>query len=380
MKEKVGILTFHRAYNCGSMMQAYALEQVIEKIGYDPEIIDFSNKGQIELYRMLFKNNSLKNIVKNIILLPHLNQIKNNNFKYEEFIKKFMKVSENKYYNISELDDSKYFAVVAGSDQIWNITIQDHDDAYFLPWVKNAKKIAYAPSFGARNPLDYAKDFKKYRQFLDDFNFLSVRENNGKNWIKEISDKEAKVVLDPTLLLSKDHYQGLIKNNVITPKKYIFYYSPHYSKEINELVKKISIKLNLPVIAFNSKAFYTKFMKSYGFQLPNIEDPLAYLELISKAEIVITTSFHGTIFSSIFRKKFWVVKNNGMYEKDDRVLTLINMLDLKDRIITTKYDEDFNYNKDKKYDTYELKLKKQQNESLKYLKEALEKSNHEKSK
>ncbi|MFR7590525.1 MAG: polysaccharide pyruvyl transferase family protein [Longibaculum sp.] len=373
--KKIGIITFHRAYNCGSMMQCHALETVLKKSGYDVEIIDFSNQEQIDLYKTFFPNNTIKNIVKNIVLSKHKKRIEINNSRYDAFIAKNMTVSKTAYHDIKELSDSNYYAVVTGSDQVWNITIQDHDDAYFLPWVHNAKKIAYAPSFGARNPLMYSDNQDKYRNLINDFDYLSVRENNGKKWIEEISGRDAKVVLDPTLLLGKEHYKSLITNSVATPEKFIFYYSPHYTDEINELVSKISKKLDLPVIAFNSKAFYTKFMDKYGFTLPTYEDPSIYLELIDKAEMVITTSFHGTIFSSIFRKKFWVVKNAGMYESDDRVFTMTSMLDLNDRIITTSFDDSFDYNQTKNYRKYEELLTSCQNESMNFLLQALSNEN-----
>ena len=81
----VGIITFHNSYNCGSMLQAYALQNIVEKLGYNPEIIDFSNNGQKSVYSVKENNNSLKNIIKNIILRPHRTQIKLNFDSYENF-------------------------------------------------------------------------------------------------------------------------------------------------------------------------------------------------------------------------------------------------------------------------------------------------------
>ena len=126
--KKIGIITFHNSYNCGSMLESYAMQTIIEKLGGNVEIINFSNEGQRNLYAIFNKNNSLKNIIKNILLLPHRKRLKRNNLKYNEFKKKYFKLS-NEYHNISELDDNNYSVVVAGSDQIWNITIDDSDDA-----------------------------------------------------------------------------------------------------------------------------------------------------------------------------------------------------------------------------------------------------------
>lgn len=368
---KVGIITFHHSYNCGSMMQAFAMQKIVEKLGYIAEIIDFSNDGQKKLYSAWFSNNSIKNMVKNLLIMPHIEQIKINNACYEEFMKEAMNLSSAKFSELRQLDDDGYNFVIAGSDQIWNITIDDSDDAYFLPWVKKAVKIAYAPSFGARNIAEYASDKSVYAAYIRDIKNLSVREKNGKRWIKELTGSDAAVVLDPTLLLERADYDCLIKNNLDLPDNYIFYYAPHYSKDINLLVESISKKYKMPVVAFNSKNFYVKRMNVQGFMLPSYESPASYLELIKKAGLIITTSFHGTVFSSIYKKKFWIVKNGGMLANDDRVKTMTDMLDLGDRIIPIVFDEKIDYLKEKDYSTYETNLKIHQKRSKEFLSKAL---------
>lgn len=369
--KKIGVLTFHRSYNCGSMLQAYALQTMLDKMGYDVEIIDFSNEGQKQLYEVFFPLSSLKNLVKNILIFPYRKKIEYNNQCYENFLKRYMKLSKERFSKASEMDASMYYAIVVGSDQIWNITIDDSDDAYFLPWAKEIKKIAYAPSFGARNILDYSQNSEFYAACLNNFNTLSVRENNGKKWIKDMIGKEVPVVLDPTLLFNANTYECLIENQLELPQRYIFYYAPQYEKNINQLVISISSKLNMPVIAFNAKKFYVKRMQAKGFYLPKEEDPSVYLELIKKAELIITTSFHGAVFSSIFRKKFWIVKNGGMLKTDDRVYTMTDNLALSDRIIPIQYCDDFDYCKEKDYSEYEIKLQNYRQDSLLFLKSAL---------
>ncbi len=367
-KKKVGIITFHNSYNCGSMLQAFALQNVLNKYKVDNEIIDFSNEGQHEVYSVYSKNNNLKNIIKNILMLFYGKKVAKNFESYEEFKKRNFKLSQNKYNKSDELSDKEYSMVVSGSDQVWNITIEDGDDAYFLPWVKNAYKVAYAPSFGAKNILEYADKPDKYRKLISDFDSISIREENGKKWIKELCNKDVPVLLDPTLLLEKSDYEKIATKMDKLPKEYIFYYSPGYKKNINNLVKKISKKYNLPVIAFNAKNFYIKGMNlSSNFKVPEIEDPSVYLSLIKNAKIVVTTSFHGAIFSTIFKKNFWVIKNGGMFGSDDRVLTLVKALDLEDRLIPIEYDETFNYLKEKDYSTYDEKLPKLQKKSQEYI-------------
>ena len=153
--KRVGIITFHHSYNCGSMLQAFALQSVIEQLGYEAEIIDFSNAGQKQLYSVTQPNNSIKNILKNIILFPYKARIKKNFDSFEEFKNTEFHLSPESYSRMKQLTDSRYFSVVTGSDQVWNITIEDGDDAYYLPWVKKARKVAYAPSFGAKNVMGF---------------------------------------------------------------------------------------------------------------------------------------------------------------------------------------------------------------------------------
>ena len=364
--KKIGIITFHNSYNCGSMLESFAIQKIIEKLGGNPEIINFSNSGQRRLYSVFFKNNSIKNIIKNILILPGINKIKYNNKMYEKF-KNTNFVLSDEYSNMSQLSDENYNVVVAGSDQICNITIDDSDDAYFLSWVSNAKKVAYAPSFGAKNILKNSSCPEKYKKMLLDFDSLSIRENNGKKWIKDLCNKDVDVLLDPTLLLEREDYDRIADKNYRVKDKYIFFYSPAFNRDICRFVKKISEKYNLKVITWSTKSYYMKFIKTFGFELPGYEDPSIYLNLIKNADLVITTSYHGTIFSTIYRKKFIVVKNGGMYGDDDRVKTLLEQLNMNDRLIPYTFDETYNYLSSVDYSEYDSNLPKLKKKSIDYI-------------
>lgn len=370
--KKIGIITFHNSYNCGSMLESYAIQKKISDIKKNKvEIINFSNDGQHEVYAEWYKNNSLKNIIKNILIFPARKRIKNNNHMYEKFKNEYFNLTKS-YSSINELSDEEYDYVVSGSDQIWNITIEDGDDAYFLPWVKKAKKIAYAPSFGAKRIKDFTDDYKKYCDYINDYDFLSVRESNGQKWIKEMTGKKVPILLDPTLLLKREDYDKLVDNNISTPKKYIFFYSPGFDKKICEYVKKISEKYNLKVITWSTKSYYIKRVKRFGFELAEYENPSSYLYYIKNAELVLTTSFHGTIFSTIYNKKFITIKNGGMYGDDDRVITLLNQLEMMDRLIPHIFDENFDYMKDIDYSKYNENVNKLSKISEDYLRKSLQ--------
>lgn len=365
--EKIGIITFHNSYNCGSMLQSFALQTILKRRSICNEIIDFSNDGQRCVYSVFDQRKNIKGFLKNVIIFFYQDKIRKNFNCYEKFKTDHFDLSHKKYVSSDELTDSEYTTVITGSDQVWNITIEDGDNAYFLPWVKSAKKVAYAPSFGAKNILKYSKEPEVYRQYINDFDFLSIRENNGKAWLKELVNKDVPVVLDPTLLLTEKDYEIVVDETIKLPEKYIFYYSPGYKQNINQLVSKISKKYHLPVIAFNQKSFVTKGMMFSKFQLPEREDPSVYLQLIKHASLVITTSFHGTIFSTIYRKKFWTIRNGGMFGDDDRVLTLMDDLNLKDRLIGIEFDNNFDYMQKKDYTDYEKRLGIRRQASEEYL-------------
>ncbi len=368
--KKIGIITFHNSYNCGSMLESYAIQTIVNKIDSNAEIINFSNSGQRKLYSVFCENNSLKNIVKNILLFPHRTRIKNNNSKYEEFKKNFMILSKE-YSHINELSDDEYKIVIAGSDQIWNITIEDGDDAYFLPWVNKAKKVAYSPSFGAKNIINYASNPEKYRDMINSFDALSIREKNGSKWLKELCNKDVDVLLDPTLLLEKKDYEKLEYKNLQLKHKYLFFYSPSFDRNICKFVKKIADKYSLKVITWSAKSYYLKMIKSFGFELAEFENPSMYLALIKNAELVLTTSYHGTIFSTIYRKKFIVIKNGGMYGEDDRVKTLLEQLKMENRLMPYEYNPNYNYLNDVDYSNFDKYLPILKKKSIDFLKKSL---------
>lgn len=374
-KEKVGIITFHASYNCGSMLQAYALQCFLKKHGYDPEIVDFSSPGQRRLYSVFSRKKSVKNIARNAVFLCHKCRIEKNFARYEKFKQEQFCLSDYQAEQRSELKDH-YYAVIAGADQIWNITIADYDDAYFLPWVTQAKRIAYAPSFGSKNIVDHTDDLEKFKNYLIAFDSLSIRENNGRKWIAEMTGLDAPVVLDPTLLLDPEDYAPILSEELKLPEKYIFYYSPTYSLDRNRLVRKISKKYKLPVIAFNTKAFYLRGMNFHGFKLPAAEDPTTYLQLMKNATMVITTSFHGSVFASMFRRSFWIIKNGGMYSQDDRVITFLQATGLGGRLVEPVFDDSFNYLSLPDYEEHARKLEVLQKTSTDYLLSAL-KDEHE---
>ncbi len=335
--EKVGIITFHRSNNCGSILQAYALQTVLkEKLKVENEIIDFSNEGQQRLYATLIKPRRFKDILQNGLYGLFYVPIERHRKDYVSYVERIFKLSPKRYRTSDEMKgiEADYTALICGSDQVWNTECHDADDAYFLDFATNTKKIAYAASLGAQNILNLGeKQIQHYRKLLADFDFISVRENNAQKWISQLTDKEVCITADPTLLLSKSEWEKMAAKQVY-PDKYIFYYSFSYEDNITKVVKEVSKKTGLPVIVMDAKHWVRRKLFLKGIRLVKHASPAIFLSLIQNAELVMTTSLHGTIFSTRFEKKFWYINGKNRSDGDDRTSSLLGQLGLKNRYVT----------------------------------------------
>lgn len=347
--KKVGILTFHRSENYGSVLQAYALSKKINDIlGENScEIIDYSNKNQRELYAIFLKSNSVKNIIKNVRAALNYSQLKRRKDSFTHFIENILPISKEKYNSEEDLrnNTATYSAIICGSDQIWNPLSLDFSISFFGVDF-DCPKSAYAPSI--RNAD--INDFKEYKgqitAALEQFNYISLREKQNISVFQQLTSKSIECVCDPTLLLSKNEFDKICVNTKL-PEDYIFYYSIDYNSQSVEMVKSISKKLNKPVlIIFSTNKTYNVYFK--GFKLVKNNAPGDFINLVKNASLVLSTSFHGVAFSVIYRKNFFALKTNNY--TDARIYDLLNEINLTDRYIDyndymkTDFDKSINYN------------------------------------
>lgn len=311
MKKRIGTLTFHWATNYGAVLQAYALQTFLVKNGFDTEIIDY-RPGRV-------------------LLIQRINMIRYRNkamFFREKYLKDFrrkeIKLSARKYWNQKALVKAfgNYNTLIVGSDQIWNPSFTLGAEGkttlsyFFRGAEEKCKRIGYAVSFGtAKVNDDYINDTKEE---INKFDSISVRENSGIEILK-FYNRKAKLVCDPTLLLKKEDYEGLISGFQYSIQK-TFSYILHDDKEatkIAKIVKKI----------YRSREEITTFQKGMYEWLYNI----------CYSEIVITNSFHGVMMSLIFNTEFIAVliEGSGM---NDRLITILKYLDLENRIVKKKDD------------------------------------------
>lgn len=367
---KIGILTFHAALNCGSMLQAFALQEVLkQKYNAEVEIINYSNKGQRQFYS-LWDMKLRPNIVKaNFKALPHWKEIRKNNAGFENFSKKYLNVSGpliKKYDGLLGIDE-KYDMIISGGDQIWNVKCRDADKAYFLAFVKNAKKVSYAPSLGSIQISKYVNK-EEYAKYIASYDYISVREPNGKKWIEEVADVDIPLAPDPTMVLTKEEWEQYIEIPKLD-EKFIFYYGFDFQDEANNTrLMNLSKKVGLPIYIIDRKSWKLYHLERFGFVLYEESGPEAFLKLIKNAQVVIAKSFHGIALSLVFHKNFWSIRNRELKNpNDDRAGYILSRMGLMNRfqILEDLSDKDFFTDID--YGAVEEKLAKLREEAYTYM-------------
>ena len=350
---KIGIITFINTLNFGASLQAYALQEIVKENGNDAEIIKYINKTIDEKEKNIKKRN-IKSIYKEIVLGKGL---KNKNKKFREFEQNNINFGMELNRNTIDIINNYYDAFITGSDQVWNTEITNKDWNYYLEFVKdNRKKISYAPSFG--KTLIPEKQRNEIKHYLNQFKNISVREEAGKNIIKELCDIDSEVVLDPTLLLDKEEWKTKIffKPSI---EHYILVYLPHNKKKVFEFVNKLKIKTGLPVI-------YLSISPRIQIGIKTIYDasPDEFLGWINNADYVVTGSFHGTAFSINLNKQFFYEPTG----EGSRIDNLVKITGTESRSIenineiNTKID----------YDKVNEKLNIEREKSVKWLNNAID--------
>lgn len=370
--KKVAIMTWFHYYNFGTALQVTASNYTIKKLGFQAEVIRYIPHARLitlphreNINSYINKLNINKKNIKNQLCLDTVREKA-----FNEFLNQQIKLTKE-CKTASDLFklNSQYDAFVCGSDQIWAPSI--FNSKYFLDFVQNpSKMVAYAPSIGV-DRIENKHIENCMKENINRFKYLSIREEQGKKIIKEICGKEAKVVLDPTLLLSSDEWDKLA---VPTGQKspYILCYFLGNNEETWEHVKKLSEKANIPL------KIIPIFCQDYerGYDVVNGVGPGEFIDLIRNASFICTDSFHGTIFSIIYEKPFYTYErfsNRDINSQNSRIYNILNLLGLEDRLIKDKSIVNDNalfctYNETKK------KLEAEKEESINYLRSALNES------
>lgn len=359
--KKIGILTLNGYKNYGNRLQNYALQESVKSLGFlvDTVIVDLdATTGKKKNKKTTYL---LKQIAKKVlgITKKKINDERTNRF--IDFSDKYL--SETKY-KISEKNIpvhlSEYYKFVVGSDQVWNPFYINGSPLYFLNFAPKEKRISYAASFGISNiPSQFKEKFEKY---LSEMNHISVREEQGASIVKEINGREAEVVLDPTMLLTKEEWRKVAVESKTKPNTpyLLTYFLGDISKTNMIKIKEIAKIRNLKIVNLAS----LKYRKYYT------ADPAEFLDFIDSADVFCTDSFHGVVFSILFETPFIVFERQGkLPSMNSRIDTLLSKFELESRLSRNieNYDDVFSID----YSHVKKILHEERINSISYLKMAL---------
>ncbi len=325
--KKVGIITFHNAHNYGAILQSLSLQEKLRNLGYDVSIIDYKNQFIIDQYKYFSISQFLsKNLFHKLTyLFVHflfIHKVIKRYILFKRFIKKNLLL---KPYPINN-DFCSYDCLIFGSDQIWNNKLTGYDTVYWGN-VKCNRKISYAASVGKIDETI----IESYK-YLSNFDSIGVRENS---LVLTLTKKGLNPVLnvDPTLLLTAKEWDTTLTTTQNSSSKYILVYSMRDRTTCIDMAKRYSEKLTSPVIEIPS-----------GIDTKQIHNPHLYtgpkefVELIKNASLVITDSFHGTVFSIIYSKPLLSIRQNC--GGNERIESLMTVLHISQNFVLPLFDDE----------------------------------------
>ena len=341
---RIGLITYHHSVNYGAMLQCYATVRALQQLGHQVELINVrQEEGRSNFPVFYFKLKALK-----------------------RFRQRYYPLETEEFHTIEELQSSNldYDCLVVGSDQVWNPDIsKDKCIVYFLDFGgEKIKRVSYASSFGLTEwPEGKMNLLPKIKRALSRFDAISVRESDGVKLLSEVFGLDGKVVVDPTML--HDNYNeitGPIANNgkVVA---YLLNRTPDQLKKTRDLAKQYGQR---PLMISTIRP-YRGFKYVYP---PSIEQWIKY---IGGASLVVTDSFHGLVFSVLYKRNFVVITpENG---RNSRLKNLMQTLGLMDRYYNDMDDIDYKRfaRENVDYDKVMVILDKQRSLSWSFLKDSL---------
>lgn len=350
---KIGILTFQLARNYGALLQCFALQEILLKLNYKVEVIDYrqehinsSNKFNYKLILKYLIN--LRPLAAYYTIKPQLKRLRST-IKYKSFVDKYLLLSNPcDSNNIPDLP-----TYILGSDQIWSIDCTGNklDEVYFGEFShrSSSKLIGYAISTNKRSINIIGRE--RLKNYINKFSAISFREKTIADELRQLLAKNYPVVIDPTLLAPIDVYSPLI-NDKWSKTDYIVTYNLRGHKDIiyNE-TNKIAYKYRYKIIDVN----FSKY---------SVAD---FVSLIKYSKIVVTSSFHATVFAIIFHKPLFSIK---LYDgHDERYCNLLKTLGLDVCLTNLHFSEKDIPDID--WDMVESKLSSLREDSMRYLKNSL---------
>lgn len=351
MNIKIGLITVHHAYNYGAMLQAYATYIALKRLDCDVEFIDYDNTTFKKERSIFLPNKSIGDILRNMRNLMHLSKQKMRIVRFEEFYSMLPK-SKRYWLNNYDFSDTEYDCIMVGSDQTFCLKLTGNPEdmrGFFLQHTGKAKRLSYASSMGEKCSELTKEDDVWLSTCFRKFDSLLVRDEKSADYIFRLIGEKPKVVIDPTLLLSMKDWDAMISKEEKQMGEYIAFYTVLSGEWVVRFTKKISEYLGLKVIALHPT---NRFDMKSNFIFKSDCGPKEFISVIKNAKYVITTSFHATVFSIIYHKKFMSL----LVGEGNRISSLLNSLGIEKRSIRdgkeyscSLIDEGIDYNEvDKK--------------------------------
>ncbi|MBN1403935.1 MAG: polysaccharide pyruvyl transferase family protein [Opitutales bacterium] len=320
---KISILTFHRSFNYGAVLQAYALAEYLRRAGHQASVVDYQPP-----YRKKNGNawsGKRMGIVANNLVTPLLW------LRHRQFRQKHMGLAEGIYASLEELRTHAPQADVymTGSDQVWNPRhlSEGFDPAFFLQFGPDiVKRVAYAPSFGADAVEERYRE--RLKELVSNYDALSMREEASAHFLSELVDRPVEHVLDPTLLLGDF---DSICDSASAPRKgsYVFAYRLQDCPLFNETAASVAQQAGLPLVMTTGALRHLR--ESGKPRHPGVEQ---WLGLLRNAAYVVTNSFHGMVFATLFHRPFVpVVLTGTLRARNNRINGLLELLQFRDALV-----------------------------------------------
>lgn len=341
---KVGILTILNVNNYGAELQCCALYRKLQQLGYDAEVINYlfgihpehvfdGEKRSVPIPLKQLIKVKLLPVVQNMFCMFHQKNKRLRNKRFDEFHAKYNHLTSTVYPSVKSLYEANfnYEVLCIGSDQVWNYMKGYSLEPFFACFDKNnTKKITYASSIGLSSlSVEAEQVFKKE---LTNFAYISVREQQASEILEKLLNRKIDVVLDPTLILNKQEWIEVAKYDMCPKEKYLLVYIVTIKPcdYVLTLARHIAKRRNLKIVRICRDAY----PEHSGSDVEEIltAGPSDFVGLFSKAEFVVTNSFHGTVFSINFSKPFYsVIKSH--HSTNSRLTSILKKLGLEDRIM-----------------------------------------------
>ena len=354
--KKVSIVTLNGYFNYGNRLQNYALQETLKKLNLEVDTLRINQSPKKEVLKQF-----LRTIRDFFINSLEFKTKKKREEIFREFSYNLLTESSKEYYLSDDLsslnNDTGYFVV--GSDQVWNPSMNKMSSKFFLEFADKSKRIAYAPSFGISKLADN-DTIEKYSQWINDIPHLSVRENEGAQLIKHLTGRDALVLADPTMLLTREEWLLISKQASNRPESpyLLTYFLGGPTDETKERLEKLANNENMTIINLGDIADKDTYETG----------PSEFLDYINNASAFFTDSFHGVVFSIIFETPFVVYERQSsgpsMYS---RIETILDNFDMRDREANGFKEDIFSMDFS---GTHEV-LEREYDKSIKYLKESL---------